>query len=87
MNIINIYQILRQNGFSSKDRDKLNDDRLGIKCSFIKDCYYCEIHPHYDYFEVHFMGGVFNPYTNTKIIEMIDDNSLNVLNVFLMSLD
>jgi len=54
-----IYKALRDNGFSFKDQDLVNNKRLGIKKSYSNLCngYHAEIYNERYGFSIHLYGG------------------------------
>ena len=54
-----IYKALRDNGFSFKDQDLVNNKRLGIKrsCSNLTSSYHAEIYDERHGFSIHLYGG------------------------------
>ena len=54
-----IYKALRDNGFSFKDQDLVNNKRLGIKrsCSNLVSSYHAEIYDERYGFSIHLYGG------------------------------
>ena len=54
-----IYKVLRDNGFSFKNQDSVNNKRLGIKrsCSNLTSSYHAEIYEEKYGFSIHLYGG------------------------------
>lgn len=82
--ITDIYKVLRNYGFASKNQDVENNKRLGIKRMFTKDNKHrVEIYQENGYYMLLFSSVVFC--IRSVWIDIVDSNDLNELKEFLES--